>query len=90
MMIVSPQIGLGTLYALPVAVLFFGIGLSLGGSPGFTVNPARDLGPRIMHAILLISNKRDSDRVTLMFPLLAALLADLKQLCIAFYKYFPY
>ncbi|MCB1936249.1 MAG: aquaporin family protein [Nitrosomonas sp.] len=61
MMIVSPQTSLGALDALPVALLLFGIGLSLGGPTGFAVNPARDLGPRIMHAILPIPNKRDSD-----------------------------
>jgi glycerol uptake facilitator protein len=61
MMIASPQNSLGALDALPVALLLFGIGLSLGGPTGFAVNPARDLGPRIMHTLLPISNKRDSD-----------------------------
>ncbi|SEG03934.1 MIP/aquaporin family protein [Nitrosomonas ureae] len=61
MMIVSPHASLGALDALPVALLLFGIGLSLGGPTGFAVNPARDLGPRIMHAILPMTNKRDSD-----------------------------
>ncbi|PSJ18822.1 MIP/aquaporin family protein [Nitrosomonas supralitoralis] len=61
MMIVSPHASLGALDALPVALLLFGIGLSLGGPTGFAVNPARDLGPRIMHAILPMANKRDSD-----------------------------
>lgn len=46
MMIVSPQQSLGALDALPVALLLFGIGLSLGSPTGFAVNPARDLGPR--------------------------------------------
>ena len=40
-------IGLGSLGALPVALLVFGIGLSLGSSTGYAINPARDLGPRI-------------------------------------------
>jgi glycerol uptake facilitator protein len=61
MMMAAPQEGLGTLNALPAALLLFGIGLSLGGPTGFAVNPARDLGPRIMHAILPMANKRDSD-----------------------------
>ena len=54
--------GLGALDALPVALLVLGIGLSLGGTTGYAINPARDLGPRIMHALLPIpGGKRDSD-----------------------------
>ena len=54
-------IGLGSLGALPVALLVWSIGLSLGGTTGYAINPARDLGPRIMHAILPIKNKAKSD-----------------------------
>lgn len=50
--------GLG---ALLVGLLVFGIGLSLGGPTGYAINPARDLGPRIMHAILPIAGKGGSD-----------------------------
>lgn len=50
--------GLG---ALIVGLLVFGIGLSLGGPTGYAINPARDLGPRIMHAILPIAGKGPSD-----------------------------
>lgn len=53
--------GLGSLSALPVALLVLGIGLSLGGPTGYAINPARDLGPRIAHALLPIPGKRDSD-----------------------------
>ena len=56
-----PQNSLGSLDALPVALLVLGIGLSLGGPTGFAINPARDLGPRLVHFILPIKNKRDSD-----------------------------
>ena len=57
----KPQTTLGSLDALPVALLVLGIGLSLGGTTGYAINPARDLGPRIMHAILPIKGKRNSD-----------------------------
>jgi glycerol uptake facilitator protein len=50
--------GLG---ALIVGLLVFAIGLSLGGPTGYAINPARDLGPRIMHAILPIAGKGSSD-----------------------------
>jgi len=52
---------LGTLEALPVALLVLGIGLSLGGPTGYAINPARDLGPRIAHFVLPIPGKRNSD-----------------------------
>jgi glycerol uptake facilitator len=55
------KIGLGTLGALPVALLVTAIGLSLGGTTGYAINPARDLGPRIMHALLPMNHKGSSD-----------------------------
>jgi glycerol uptake facilitator protein len=55
------KVGLGSLEALPVGLLVFGIGLSLGGTTGYAINPARDLGPRLAHATLSIKNKRGSD-----------------------------
>lgn len=54
-------IGLGSVGALPVAFLVWVIGLSLGGPTGYAINPARDLGPRIMHALLPIPTKGSSD-----------------------------
>jgi len=52
---------LGWLNALGVALLVVAIGASLGGPTGYAINPARDLGPRIAHAILPIKGKGDSD-----------------------------
>lgn len=76
---VETPIGLGTLGLIPVALLVFAIGLSLGGTTGYAINPARDLGPRLAHALLPIRGKRDSDWgyawVPVVGPLVGALLA---------------
>jgi glycerol uptake facilitator protein len=75
----QPDVGLGALNALPVALVVLGIGLSLGGPTGYAINPARDLGPRIMHFLLPIPNKRDSDWkyswVPILGPMVGAALA---------------
>ena len=66
-------VGLGSLGALPVAFLVWSIGLSLGGTTGYAINPARDLGPRIMHAILPINNKAESDWAYAWIPVIGPL-----------------
>lgn len=72
-------IGLGSLGAIPVAFLVWAIGLSLGGTTGYAISPSRDLGPRIMHAILPIKGKGSSEWgyawVPIVGPLIGAALA---------------
>ena len=73
--------GLGPMTTLPVAFLVVGIGMSLGGPTGYAINPARDLGPRIAHAILPIRGKGPSDWsyawVPIVGPLVGGALAAL-------------
>ncbi|MBF9255453.1 aquaporin family protein [Pontibacter sp. 172403-2] len=74
-------IGMGSLGAIPVAFLVWAIGLSLGGTTGYAINPARDLGPRIIHTLLPMKNKCHSDWkyawVPVIGPVLGAGLAAL-------------
>jgi glycerol uptake facilitator protein len=80
-------LGLGALGELPIGLLVFAIGLSLGGTTGYAINPARDLGPRLAHALLPIPGKRDSDWgyawVPVLGPLLGGLLAALLALALS-------
>ncbi len=71
-------IGLGSLGALPVALIVIVIGASLGGPTGYAINPARDLGPRIMHTILPIGKKRDSNWGYSWIPVVGPILGALQ------------
>ncbi len=78
----APEVGLGALDALPVGLVVLVIGLSLGGTTGYAINPARDLSPRLMHALLPIGGgKRDSDWgyawIPVVGPIIGGLLAAL-------------
>jgi glycerol uptake facilitator protein len=74
----GPAAGLGPYL---VGSLIWGIGLSLGGTTGYAINPARDLGPRIAHAILPIANKEGSDwgyaAIPIIGPVIGGVLAGL-------------
>lgn len=78
----KPSSTLGTLDALPVALLILGIGLSLGGPTGYAINPARDLGPRIAHFILPIKNKRNSDWSYSWIPVVGPIVGALAAACL--------
>ncbi len=73
----TEQLGLGSLGALPVGLIVLAIGLSLGGTTGYAINPARDLGPRIIHAFLPIPGKRDSDWSYAWIPVVGPILGAL-------------
>jgi glycerol uptake facilitator protein len=72
----GPAAGLGPYL---VGSLIWGIGLSLGGTTGYAINPARDLGPRIAHAFLPIPTKEGSDwgyaPIPIVGPIAGAILA---------------
>jgi glycerol uptake facilitator protein len=77
------KIGLGSLGALPVAFLVWAIGLSLGGTTGYAINPARDLGPRIIHSILPIKGKGSSQWKYAWIPVFGPIIGS----CIAAFLY---
>jgi glycerol uptake facilitator protein len=62
---------------LAVGALVLAIGLSLGGTTGYAINPARDLGPRIAHALLPIANKGGSDWGYAWIPVVAPILGGI-------------
>lgn len=69
-------IGLGSLGALPVAFLVWVIGLALGGTTGYAINPARDLGPRIVHALIPMKGKGKSGWDYAWIPIIGPLIGS--------------
>jgi glycerol uptake facilitator protein len=80
-------IGLGSIGAIPVMFLVWSIGISLGGTTGYAINPARDLGPRLVHSIFPMKNKGTSNWkyawIPIIGPLLGAAIAALLFMSIA-------
>lgn len=76
----SVPVGLGAVGTIPIAFVVWGIGLSLGGLTGYAINPARDFGPRLMHFLLPISGKTDSNWsyswIPIIGPFIGAVLAS--------------
>jgi glycerol uptake facilitator protein len=80
----GPVSGLGPYL---VGILVWGVGLSLGGSTGYAVNPARDLGPRLAHAFLPIAGKGGSDWSYAWIPVLGPFIGSLIAAYIWYYVF---
>ena len=77
------KLGLGALGSLPVGLLVFAIGLSLGGTTGYAINPARDLMPRLAHFLLPIPYKGTSDWPYAWVPIVGPILGGLTAAAVA-------
>ncbi len=81
-----PAVGMGSLGAFPVTMLIMSIGMSLGGTTGYAINPVRDLPPRIAHALLPIKGKRDSgwnySWVPVLGPIIGCILAAILHMAV--------
>ena len=81
-----PEIGMGELGAFPVTMLIVAIGMSLGATTGYAINPARDLAPRIAHAVLPIKGKGgngwDYSWIPVVGPICGGLIAALTYMLI--------
>lgn len=84
--VATENFGIGSVESLPVAILVWVIGMALGGTTGYAINPARDLGPRIVYQLLARKNK-DADWsyawIPVLGPLTGASLAGLVYLLLA-------
>ena len=69
-----PEVGMGSLGAFPVAMLIVALGMSLGGTTGYAINPARDLAPRLAHALRPIKGKGSSDWAYSWVPVLGPII----------------
>ena len=72
--------GLGSLDALPVGIVVWVIGMTLGGTTGFAINPARDFGPRLMYSLLPRKNKKPDwsySWIPVLGPIVGAILAGI-------------
>ena len=70
----TPEMGMGALGAFPVSMLIVALGMSLGCTTGYAINPARDLAPRIAHAVLPIKGKGSSDWAYSWVPVLGPII----------------
>ena len=83
----TAEVGLGSIGALPVALLVVVIGMALGGTTGYAINPARDLGPRLAHHILPIKGKGTSQWKYAWVPILGPIVgAGFAVLVFYFYR----
>ena len=71
------EVEMGAMSALPVSLLVAGIGFGLGGPTGWAINPARDLGPRIMHFVLPMKGKGPSDWGYALVPVIGPILGGI-------------
>lgn len=78
----TPEIGMGSLGSFPVTMLIMAIGMSLGGTTGYAINPARDLPPRLAHAVLPIRGKSPSGWGYSWVPVAGPLLGGLAAACV--------
>jgi glycerol uptake facilitator protein len=86
---VTQNFGLGSLEALPIGILIIVIGMTLGGTTGYAINPARDFGPRLIYAMLPRKNKKPDwnySWVPVVGPLIGGILAGLIFLIISNYN----